>query len=168
MRTTAKKHDVCFLVRVWGGADGLEGVEHNLRIAEAVASLGHRALVHAYVVQGDLDVQIQRLESCRRRMEQADDAAGNVLAYCGWFAPLCDSLGHARLYFRGDLTGALALGACTVLDRKPLTRWPVPLRAGVHFLDLGLDLPRAQRVARRCHVREHPLRNWTAGYDRTD
>jgi hypothetical protein len=45
------------------------------------------------------------------------------------------------------LTGAFALGACTVLDRRPLTRWPEPLRAGVHFLDLGLDLPRAQRVA---------------------
>jgi hypothetical protein len=36
LRAAPKEHDVCFIVRVWGARDGLAGIEHNLRLLEAV------------------------------------------------------------------------------------------------------------------------------------
>src|SRR5207249_4738414 len=36
-RGTPKTIDLSFVVRVWGGGDGVEGIEHNLRLVEAVS-----------------------------------------------------------------------------------------------------------------------------------
>jgi len=41
----------------------------------------------------------------------------------------------------------LAPGCAIALDRKPFSRWPVPLVAGEHFLDLGLGVGPQRCVA---------------------
>ncbi len=35
-RSTPKHYDLCCIMRVWGGREGLEGIEHNIRLLEAV------------------------------------------------------------------------------------------------------------------------------------
>ena len=35
-RSTPKQYDLCCIMRVWGGREGLEGIEHNIRLLEAV------------------------------------------------------------------------------------------------------------------------------------
>jgi hypothetical protein len=145
LRTTAKEFDVCFLVRAWGGRDGLEGVEHNLRLAEAVARLGTRTFVHAYLVSGDVEAQARRLERAGvawSRHPMSMEAYWSIAAR----SRLCVVRLGMHDCIPWGLTGAFAIGACPVLDRKPLTLWPEPLQPGVHFLDLGIDTPADQRV----------------------
>lgn len=145
LRGSLKEYDICFLVRVWGGSDGAEGVEHNLRIAEAVARAGARTFVHAYLVSGDIEAQARRLELAGAAWSthpMSIDAYWNIVAR--------SRLSVIRLGMHDcvpwGLTGTFAVGACPVLDRKPLTLWPEPLEPGVHFLDLGVDLATGQRV----------------------
>jgi len=60
-RTLPKQFDVCFVVRVWGGRDALEGIEHNLRLLEAVNRARCSKLVIAYLVAGDIEAIARRL-----------------------------------------------------------------------------------------------------------
>src|SRR5262249_58773833 len=61
-RETPKRYDVCMVVRVWGGKDEVEGVEHNLRLLEAVARARGSKLLYAYLVAGDIAAYGRRLE----------------------------------------------------------------------------------------------------------
>src|SRR5206468_11584118 len=60
-RGTPKTIDLSFVVRVWGGGDGVEGIEHNLRLVEAVSRARCRKRLLAVVLAGDVDRTLQRL-----------------------------------------------------------------------------------------------------------
>jgi hypothetical protein len=61
-RRARKKHDLCMVVRVWGGKDEVEGVEHNLRLIEAVSRARCSKFLYAYLVAGDVAAATRRLE----------------------------------------------------------------------------------------------------------
>jgi hypothetical protein len=145
-RALPKRYDVCMVVRVWGGSDEVEGVEHNLRLVEAVARARCSKYLYAYLVAGDID-------AARRRLARAGVPCGvhPLPAEELWRASAASRLNVVRLGMHycipWRVTGALAIGSAMVLDRAPLTRWPEPLEEGVHYVALGtgigLDRPLA-------------------------
>ena len=100
IRQQPAEYDLCFVVRVWGGRHEDDGVEHNLRLLEAVNKARCKKRILAYLVAGDLDEQESRLESCQgiATTREPDSPAPD----CGKFrrAPRLnhDSAGHAQLH----------------------------------------------------------------------
>src|SRR5262249_30481345 len=137
-RETPKRYDVCMVVRVWGGKDEVEGVEHNLRLLEAVARARGSKLLYAYLVAGDI-------EATRRRLERLDIPCGTDplpqrklwLATAGARLHVLRPRMHHRIPRR--VTGRPAIGSAIVPDGAPLTRWPEPLLEGTNFLALGAE-----------------------------
>ena len=136
LRKVRPSYDLCFVVRVWGGADEISGVEHNLRLLEAVAKCDCRKFLAAYLVAGDVSKIAKRLERqgipCRRTplklrelWKVSSESSVNIIR-----------LGmHSCIPWR--MADLLAMGACPVLDQLPRSKWPVPLIEGGHFLSLA-------------------------------
>jgi hypothetical protein len=137
-RLAPKEYDVCMVVRIWGGKDEVEGVEHNLRLIEAVARARCTKFLYAYLVAGDVAAVARRLE--RQRIPCGTDPVPPARL---WQVSGASRLNVVRLGMHHCIpwrvTGALAIGSGLVLDRAPLTRWPEPLTAGVHYVALGTD-----------------------------
>jgi hypothetical protein len=137
-RSAPKHYDVCMVVRVWGGKDEVEGVEHNLRIIEAVARARGTKFLYAYLVAGDIEAARQRL--ARQGIPCGTDP---IPAARLWQVTAESRLNVIRLGMHycipWRVTGALAVGSAIVLDRTPLTRWPEPLRVGVNYVALGIE-----------------------------
>ena len=151
-RARPKDLDLSFVVRVWGGRDTLEGVEHNIRLLEALSKVPGETLVLAVVQAGDTDLIERRLEGMGiRSTRRAVDAAEL------WDITARSRLTVMRLGLHWCIpwraTGLLASGAAPVFDRAPFSEWPQPLAAGENFLDLGLDVgpdaPTAEESAYR-------------------
>ena len=140
-RDAAKEFDVCMVVRVWGGKDEEEGVEHNLRLIEAVSRARGTKFLYAYLVAGDIAASARRLES-QGIPHGTDPVPGARL----WQAMAASRLNVIRLGMHycipWRITGALAIGAGIVLDRAPLTRWPEPLTDGSNYVALGTETDR--------------------------
>lgn len=134
-RTTKKTYDLCFTTRVWGGSNELEGIEHNLRILEALAEVDCRKYLRAYLLAGDKGAAAKRLN--KRGIPWSYDP----LPLADHIEVMASSrLNIHRLGMHNSITWRmgelLCLGACPVLDQPPRTLWPEPLREGVHFLSL--------------------------------
>ena len=137
-RRRRKDIDVCFVTRVWGGQDEVEGIEHCLRLLEAVSKANCSKEIVAVLLAGDTDAQRRRLSrfgiTCttnlvprKRLWELSARARLNVIR-----------LGmHACIPWR--VTGAQAIGSCVVLDQSPPSQWPQPLLENRHFLNLAVD-----------------------------
>ena len=145
-RALPKAHDVCMVVRVWGGQDEIEGVEHNLRLIEAVSRARCSKFLYAYLVAGDVEASRRRLERqgipCGVHPLPSDDL---------WRASAAARLNVVRLGMHycipWRVTGALAIGSALVLDRAPFTRWPEPLTEDVHYVSLGTETSVDQPLA---------------------
>jgi hypothetical protein len=136
MRPRPAEFDFCFVVRVWGGRDEVEGVEHNIRLLEAAARAPGRKFLLAYLVAGDTAALGERL-----RKQGITCSTTPLRLKELWRIAAASRLNIIRLGMHAcvpwRMTDMLALGACPVLDQPPLTVWPEPLREGVHFLQLG-------------------------------
>jgi hypothetical protein len=136
LRDHNKEVDICFVARVWGGRKPTEGVEHNLRLLEALSRAPCSKTLVAVLMTGDLNEQARRLArsgiTCRQRMIKAQEL---------WNLMARSRLNVIRLGMHNCLpwrmAGALAIGACVALDQEPPSRWPEPLREHDNFLDLG-------------------------------
>jgi hypothetical protein len=138
LRDRPLDYDLCFVVRVWGGRHEDDGVEHNLRLLEAVNKARCRKRILAYLVAGDVDQQESRLRaqgipttrepvSLRRLWEISASARMNLIR-----------LGmHNCIPWR--FVDLLAMGACPVFDQFPQTQWAAPLDEGIHYLQLGAE-----------------------------
>jgi hypothetical protein len=137
-RRARKQYDLCMVLRVWGGKDEVEGVEHNLRLIEAVARARGSKFLYAYLVAGDIS-------AAARRLERQGIPCGTqpVPAAKLWEVTAASRLNVIRLGMHHcvpwRMTGALAIGSAVVLDRAPLSRWPEPMVEGTHFLALGAE-----------------------------
>ena len=116
-RSTPKKYDLCCIVRVWGGRDTVEGIEHNLRLLEAVkrgrgAASCSRCLWSGIgrSTRGDSNRQVFRRR--RDRFLPPDLATHRSVE-----AEHHPSGVHDCVPWR--MTGSLALGLCVVLDQSP-------------------------------------------------
>ena len=137
-RALPKEYDVSMVVRVWGGKDEVEGVEHNLRLLEAVSKARCSKFLYAYLIAGDIGAAQRRLDRLGIRSGVHPLPAQEL-----WRVSAASRLNVIRLGMHycipWRVTGALAIGSCMVLDRAPLTRWPEPLTEGVHYLALGTE-----------------------------
>ncbi|HEX3345705.1 MAG TPA: hypothetical protein VHS09_14075 [Polyangiaceae bacterium] len=145
-RSVPKEHDLCMVVRVWGGKDEVEGVEHNLRLIEAVARARCTKFLYAYLVAGDISAAARRLERQGIPCGTAPVPPARL-----WRISAASRLNVIRLGMHycvpWRVTGALAIGSGIVLDRAPLTRWPEPLTAGMHYLALGTETDTSRPLA---------------------
>jgi hypothetical protein len=137
-RTLPKERDLCMVVRVWGGKDEVEGIEHNLRLLEAVARARCSKFLYAYLVAGDVAGSARRLSR-----QGIPCGTAPVPPRKLWRVSATSRLNVVRLGMHycipWRVTGALAIGSAMVLDRAPLSSWPEPLREGTHFLALGAE-----------------------------
>lgn len=53
MRAQPPVFDLSFIVRVWGGRTGIEGVEHSMQLLEAVAKVRAKKFLLAELMIGD-------------------------------------------------------------------------------------------------------------------
>jgi hypothetical protein len=137
MRPAPKEYDLCFAVRVWGGRDAVAGIEHNLRLLEAVKRAGCRAFLLAVLVVGDVSAYERRL-----RKAGIATTVKSIKAADLWQVTAASRLNLLRLGVHDCIpwrvAGSLAVGSCVVLDQQPRAQWHEPLRSGVNFFDLGL------------------------------
>jgi hypothetical protein len=146
MRARPARYDICFVVRVWGGKRDEEGVEHCVRLLEAVARARGRNFLLAYLVAGDI-------EKLGKRLRQSGIPSTTTLLplYELWQVCAESRLNMVRLGMHQcvpwRMCDLLALGTCPVLDQNPKTLWPVPLREGEHYWTLNLHLACGQAVA---------------------
>jgi hypothetical protein len=126
------------VVRVWGGKDEVEGVEHNLRLIEAVNRAKGSKFLYAYLVAGDVQAAARRLE--KQGIPCGTDPLPPKKL---WQVSAASRLNVIRLGMHycvpWRVTSAIAIGSGMVLDRAPFTRWPEPLVEGEHFLALGAE-----------------------------
>lgn len=135
-RTTKKSTDVCFVVRVWGGRDGIEGIEHNLRLLEAVNRARCSKVVLAYLVTGDTAAIANRLAKSGIRSTTRPIRPGALWRLMGSSRLNIIRLGmHDCIPWR--MAGTLAMGSGVVLDQTPPAEWPEPLRENVNFFNLS-------------------------------
>lgn len=155
--------DLCFVVRVWGGRDEREGIEHNLRLLRAVSRARCRKFVLAVVRTGDVEDIFRSL-----RREGISATTRGLSAKELWRLTGRARLNVIRLGLHycvpWRVTGALAMGSCLVLDRTPLSRWPEPLVAERNYLTLGTTVGPQTPVAAANEYEEIPERieRWLA------
>ncbi len=162
-RATSKKYDVSMIVRIWGGRDDAEGVEHNLRLIEAVSKARCKKFLYAYLVAGDIAAAAQRL--ARQGIPYGEKPLAPERL---WRVSAASHLNIIRLGMHyctpWRVTGALAIGSAIVLDRDPLSLWPEPLTAGVHFLSLAAETNVGQPLASEAQYGAIPamIESWLA------
>jgi hypothetical protein len=146
MRNQPPLYDICFIVRVWGGKTGIDGIEHCMRLLESVAKVRAKKFVLAELVSGDMTEQARRLRSNgiptttrRISLKQLWDISAKSRLNISRLG------NHQAISWR--MTDLLALGACTVLDQDPKTRWPVPLLQGQQYYSLGATTSNDEPVA---------------------
>lgn len=146
MRGQPAQYDLCLVVRVWGGRDETEGVEHCVRLLEEAARLRGRKYLLAYLVAGDIKAIGDRLRKSgipsttkplplKELWQVAAQSRVNVIRL---------GMHHCVPWRMFDL---LALGGCPVLDQSPKTVWPVPLVEGKHYWALNLRTSPEQPMA---------------------
>jgi hypothetical protein len=136
-RDAPKRVDLTFVVRIWGGiTDESEGIEHNLRLLEAVTRARCTKHVLAVLVAGDVPKIRRRLDRLGIPSTSRDIKSEEL-----WRLTAQSRLNVFRLGIHycvpWRMTGSLAIGSCVVLDRPPFSLWPEPLRENVNFLSLG-------------------------------
>lgn len=156
-RSAPKDVDLSFVVRIWGGADGVEGIEHNLRLLEAVTRAPGSKRLLAVVLAGDIERTLRHLRELGVPATTRGISAGEL-----WRLTAASRLNVFRLGLHycvpWRMTGSLAVGSCIVLDRPPLSRWPEPLREMVNYLSLGALVAPGTPVASDAQYDEIPDR----------
>ena len=153
MRLQPETYDVCLVVRVWGGQDEVEGIEHCIRLLEAVARARGRKFLLAYLVAGDAGALAERLNKAGVASTTPPLPIKDLWRIAAQSRVNIIRLGmhHCVPWRMCDL---LALGACPVLDQPLKTVWPVPLRNGSHYSTLNLvtspGRPTADEESYRC------------------
>jgi hypothetical protein len=135
LRSEEKRRDLCFIVRVWGGSDKLEGIEHSLRLLEAVKRTRCTMTILAYLVAGDIEGNARRLSRAG-----IPSTTRGVRAKALWQSMAESRINVVRLGMHHCIpwrvAGSLAIGACLALDQEPPATWPTPLEESTNFLNL--------------------------------
>jgi hypothetical protein len=138
-RSTAKRFDLSYVVRVWGGRDNVGGIEHNLKLLQAINRARGKKFVLAVLVAGDIERDARYLRSIGVNSTTKTISRAELWRITAASRQVVIRLGmHYCVPWR--MIGALASGACVVLDRAPFSAWPEPLVADRNFLDLELPI----------------------------
>jgi len=145
LRTASFTWDLFAFVRLWGGTNQVDGIDHNIRLLHELSKVPCKSLILAYLVSGDIASQKAKLDSLgipwttrpmtpRELWKIASESRLNLVR-----------MGmHQCTPWR--LIDVLAMGRIPVLDYQPLSAWPAPLIEGRTFLNLdfgpGDEVPR--------------------------
>jgi hypothetical protein len=168
-RSTSKTLDLSFVVRIWGGTDGVEGIEHNLRLLEAIDRVRCEKRLLAVLPPGDPGRTSRLLRKLRTPATTHGISPRELWELTARSRLTVIRLGvHYCVPWR--MTGALAVGSCVVLDRPPLSRWPEPLRENLNFLSLGTLVAPGVPIAPDAQYDEIPSRveEWLSRPDLSD
>lgn len=139
-------YDLCFVVRVWGGTDEVEGVEHCIRLLEAASRVPGNNYLFAYLVAGDIPSTEKRLRAAGVHCSTKPLPLRELWDVSARSRVNLIRLGmHACVPWR--MCDLLAMGACPVLDQRPKTLWPAPLCLGKHYWSLDAETSLARPVA---------------------
>jgi hypothetical protein len=154
-RRVAKEYAISFIVRVWGGRDGIEGIEHILRLLDAVNRVRCRRFVLAVLVSGDIERESRYLTSLGVPWTRKAVSSQTL-----WHLTAQSELNIVRLGMHQCIpwrvTGSLAMGSCLVLDQPPRSKWPQPLLEHTHFLSLDAPTAPGEPVASDRYYAEIP------------
>jgi hypothetical protein len=124
--------DLFGFFRVWGR------IEHNIALFEALAQLGSRTKLIAYLISADSATEAARLEKAGVACITHPMPLKNL-----WSLAARSRLNIVRHGVEDcipwRMTDIMAMGHCPVLDYKARTRWHIPLVENVHYL--SLDVP---------------------------
>ena len=146
LRTRSKDYDLSFIVRVWGGTNEIDGIEHNLRLIEALSRVKCSKFFHVFLIAGDTRRIAERLEAqgirCSNRPlppEQCVEIAAK------------SRLSVVRHAIHSSIPWStvekMAVGSCVLLDHEPSMRWHVPLVRNRNFLCMDTDVDRETLVS---------------------
>ena len=164
LRATEKLYDLCFIVRVWGGTNETEGVEHNVRLIEAVSKADCRKFLYAYLVAGDIKHYAKRLDEHGIPWSTEPMPLERL-----WDVSAQSRLSVIRLGMHycvpWRMADTLAMGGSPVLDSPPFTAWPEPLRENENFFSLGVDCGLQKSTASEEEYSSIPakIESWLAG-----
>jgi len=154
-RNLPKTYDLCFIVRVYGGTNETEGIEHNLRLIEEISKLNCNKYLYACLVSGNINQYRKRLESqgipCGNQSLPIED----LWRISGQSRITFMRLGmHFCIPWR--MTDMLAIGASPVFDSTPYSIWPMRLTEMENFLSLGLKWSHDKMLALDEEYRQIP------------
>jgi hypothetical protein len=144
LRDAPKEVDVAYVSNVWGGR------EHSLRIFERLAELDCTKDLLAVFPEGFPEAEtLENMDRLRSKgiSVTRDPVRPRELWRRLARARLVPMRAGKHLCWSWRTIDLLALGACVVFDALPPPRWPVPLEAGVHVSDCGIDRPEDTEAA---------------------
>jgi hypothetical protein len=136
MRSLARDKDLLFISRIWGG------VEHNVRLFEALAELPCRKQLMAIFVKGV--VGERETAAAIRRLEMAGVECSFDLVSVQelWYRCASSKIVMLRagkyLCIPWRMIDLLCMGSCIVTDSDFEPQWPEPLKAGCHYVSAGI------------------------------
>jgi glycosyltransferase involved in cell wall biosynthesis len=139
LRKTRKDNDLLFISRVWGG------VEHNVRLFEALASLPCSKRLIAILVKGV--ASDQETAEAKRRLQAAGVVCTSDLLTTKelWRATATSRVVMLRagkhMCIPWRMIDLLCMGTCIATDAEFEPEWPEPLVAGVHYWSGGIARP---------------------------
>ncbi len=148
LRNHKKEYDLVYWSRIWaapGNNQDNKGVEHNIRLFEALAKVEGKTNLLAVFPK---EMNNSSLQKYRERL----DAVG-VKWQNGWgkidSKVLWTALASARINFLRPgnhlciswrMMDLLCMGSCIMVDGEPFARWPEPLSSDVNFVDVECSL----------------------------
>lgn len=146
LRRMRKEYDLSFIVRVWGGTNEVDGIEHNLRLIEALSKVRCNKFFHIFLIAGDTQAIARRLDA------QGIRWSGHPLPpeECVRIAAR-SRLSVVRHAIHSSIPWStvekIAVGSCVLLDHEPSMRWHVPLLRDRHFLCIDTPVDRKSLVS---------------------
>jgi hypothetical protein len=137
LRNLPAEYDFCLIVRVWGGKNETDGVEHCLRILEAANKHKGKKFLYGYLVAGNI-------EESQKRLTSQGIACGTqpVPMKTLWAVSARSRFNVIRLGMHDCMPwrfiDLMAMGAAPILDRAPFTQWPEELREETHYLQMNV------------------------------
>ena len=145
LRTAGFTWDLFAFVRVWGGTNQVDGIDHNIKLLHELSKVPCKSVILAYLVSGDIVSQKAKLDSLGIRWTTRPMAAREL-----WRIASESRLNLVRMGMHQctpwRLIDVLAMGRIPVFDYQPLSLWPAPLIQGRNYLNLdfgpGEEVPR--------------------------
>jgi hypothetical protein len=136
MRGSRHKYDICFVVRVWGGEDEIEGIEHCMRLLEWVSKARGNKFILAYLVAGEKKKLAARLRKIGIPSTSKPMAIKQLWEIAAQSRINIIRLGmHQCIPWR--MSELMALGACPVFDQNIKTLWPILLDETNNYFSLN-------------------------------
>ncbi len=139
MRGVSKENDFLFISRVWGG------VEHNIRLFEALATIPCKKRLVAIFVKGaagkkETQEAINRLESVGVECTYQLVPIKNLWRETSKSKVVMIRAGK-YMCIPWRMIDLLCMGTCMVTDGDFEPLWPQPLLPGIHYVSGGINRP---------------------------